>query len=137
MKHPQTLTRMAAIVPLGVALTISAAVARDRPEAELAVAHAALEDARRAYAVQYAPVDYDAARSKLEAADQAAEKRDYDHARRLAYEAESDARLANVRAQAAVAQQGLAQVQLGLGTMQQGMPAGSPGDMPPPPMPER
>jgi hypothetical protein len=131
MKPLRTLT----LVPLGIALMIGAAAARDRPEAELAVAHAALDDARRAYAVQYAPVDYDAARSKLEAADQAATKRDYDHARRLAFEAEADARLANVRAQAAVAQQGLAQVQLGLGTMQQGLPAGSPGDLPPPPMP--
>lgn len=119
-----------AFVPLGLCLMTGAAIARDKPDAQLAVARAALEEAQRSYAAQYAPVEYDAARSKLETAEQANEKRDYDHARRLAVEAEADAKLADVRARTAVAQQGLAQVQLGLGTMQQGMPDAT-GAMPP------
>ncbi len=85
----------------------------DRPDPQLAVARSALDSAQRLSAAQYAPVPYQTARSKLDAAEQAVQKGDNDKARRLAVEASADAHLAEVTAQAAAADQNLAQIQAG------------------------
>jgi len=126
------ITRLVPVLPLALLLLSASAIARDKPDAQLALAKAALDEAQRSYAVQYAPVDYEQARAKLDAAQRAADKRDYDHARRLATEAEADAKVADVRARAAVAEQSVSQVQMSVGTMQQGMP-GDPDAVPPRP----
>jgi len=80
------------------------------PPSELAVAASTLQDAERAGAVQYAPVELNRAREKVASAQNAMRQENYQDAQRLAAEAEADARLASVKAQAAQAEQALSTV---------------------------
>jgi Domain of unknown function (DUF4398) len=80
------------------------------PPPELAVAASTLQDAERAGAVQYAPVELNRAREKVAFAQNAMRQENYQDAQRFAAEAEADAKLAAVTAQAAQAEQALAAV---------------------------
>lgn len=89
------------------------------PPAEITVAGARVADAERAGAAQYAPVALDRARSKLAQANAAAEADESKTARRLAEEAAVDARLAQVRAQAKVAEESAQAAQKSVGTLRE------------------
>jgi len=75
------------------------------PIDKLAVAKSSVERAEQAQAGQFAQVELNSARSKLAAAQSAADKRDADVAARLADQAEVDAQLAEVTARARQQQQ--------------------------------
>lgn len=75
------------------------------PTAQLGASTQAVLTAERAGALQYAPVELQAARDKLAAADQAMRADERTRARHLAEQAQVDAELATVRSQRAVAQQ--------------------------------
>lgn len=72
--------------------------------ADVAVSSAAVDNAVGAGGVRYAPLEMDAARSKLAAANQAIAAKDYQRARELAAGAQADAKLAQSMANSAKAQ---------------------------------
>lgn len=72
--------------------------------ADVAVSSAAVDNAVGAGGVRYAPLEMDAARSKLAAANQAMAAKDYKRARELAAGAQADAKLAQSMANSAKAQ---------------------------------
>lgn len=87
------------------------------PTGEVAVANARIGDAERNGAVQYAPVELNDARTKLAQAEAAMRDHNYEHATRLAGEAEADARLADVKARAAAQQKAAGTVQQDMQTL--------------------
>jgi hypothetical protein len=97
---------------------LSACASAQPPTAQLAVAGSTLSDAERAGAVRDAPVELNLARQKLAAAQAATRQENYDEARRLATEAEADAKLAEVKTRATLAEQSAAAVQRGATTLQ-------------------
>jgi hypothetical protein len=101
----------AAVLALGACATPRHEVA------EVARAHTLVDQAEQAGAQQYASADLEAARNKLQ---QANDKRtDHDDAVRLADEAGADAEVAIARARAGKAQAALAQVNAGNDTLRQ------------------
>lgn len=95
--------RAAAI--LSASLGLAACASEAPPTAQLGASAQAVQNAERAGALQYAPVEFQSAREKLGAADNAMRADDRTKARRLAEEAQVDADLAAVRAQRATTQQ--------------------------------
>lgn len=81
------------------------------PREELAAAELAVQQVEESAASEYAPDDARKARNKLEAAQDAMQREDYITARRLAEQALVDARLADVREDAARSGEILAQSQ--------------------------
>ena len=79
-------------------LSVAACASAPRPDAELAAARAALLQARP-LAQEYAPAELAAAHAKLSAAEQAAARDERTRARRLAEQAEVDAKLAQAIAE--------------------------------------
>ncbi len=75
------------------------------PPPELAVANAAVQDAERAGAVNYAPLELNRARNELARANEAMKQDHPKEAQRLASEADADAKLAAVKARATEAEQ--------------------------------
>lgn len=94
---------------LGMGLLV--ACAGDPPTDQLAVASVAVNAAETAGAVQYAPLEMRTARDKLEQARQANINKDYEDAKRLAQQAEWDARLAERKAQTAKAERAAEEAQ--------------------------
>jgi hypothetical protein len=88
------------------------------PTEELALARAAVEQAQQP-AARHAPDQLLSAQRKLAAAEAAARDEKYDEARRLAEEAEADARLAWAIAESSQARQSLKQVQESIATLKQ------------------
>ncbi len=74
------------------------------PTEQMAVSKSAIANAVSAGGSEYAPVEMKAAQEKMERANQAMQKEDYENARRLAEAAQADARLAEKKAQSAKAQ---------------------------------
>ena len=74
------------------------------PTEQMAVSKAALANAVSAGGNEYAPVEMRTAQEKMDRANRAMEKEDYENARWLAEEAQADARLAEKKAQSAKAQ---------------------------------
>lgn len=91
-----------------------AGCAGDPPTAQMAVTDQAVTAAETAGAVEFAPLEMKSARDKLEAAEKAEADKDYDKARRLAEQAEWDARVAERKSQAAKAQRALQDAQKGV-----------------------
>jgi len=83
-----------------VAFGIVACASAPMPVDKLAVAKSSLERAEHAQAAQFAQVELSAARTKLAAAQAAADKHDADIAARLADQADVDAQLAESTARA-------------------------------------
>lgn len=81
------------------------------PEAQLSRAQLAVDRAVAAQAGTHSPTELSRAQSELTAARKAIEDEDYTTARRLADQAEADATLAETRAQAAVENQNLEEMQ--------------------------
>lgn len=71
---------------------------------QMAVSRAAIANATSAGGAEYAPMEMRAAQDKMDRADRAVAKEDYDGALRLAEDAQVDARLAEKKANAAKAQ---------------------------------
>jgi type IV pilus biogenesis protein CpaD/CtpE len=88
------------------------------PIAEMAAAKAAVERAEQP-AARHAPDELLAAQRKLTAAQAALRSEDFERARRLAEEAEMDARLALAIAESTQARQSLEQVREGIATLKQ------------------
>ena len=78
------------------------------PSEQLAVSKTAVEQAQRAQAGDYAPIELKQAQDKLNLAQAAVQKEDYVTAGRLAKQAEVDARLAETKAHSARAQNAVA-----------------------------
>lgn len=95
-------TKLAAVVLGGVLL---AGCAANPPKEQFAVTESAVRGAMSAEATQYAPVEMRAAQDKWREAELAMQKENYDEARRLAEQAEWDARVAERKARAVKAQQ--------------------------------
>src|ERR1700674_301190 len=74
------------------------------PTEQLAVSRAALASAVSAGGNEYAPVEMRTAQEKMDRANRAMDKEDYENARWLAEEAQAEARLAEKKAQSAKAQ---------------------------------
>jgi predicted S18 family serine protease len=80
------------------------------PEAEVAQASAAIDQALQAGARDHAPIEIKSARQKLQQAHAAVASEYYDIARRLAEQAEIEAELAQAKSQSAQAQLAVQQV---------------------------
>jgi Domain of unknown function (DUF4398) len=87
----------AAVVTSGCATT-------PPPTEQIAVSKSAIANAVSAGGSEYAPMDMKTAQEKMDRADRAMDKKDYDDARWLAEEAQVDARLAEKKAQSGKAQ---------------------------------
>ena len=74
------------------------------PTEQMAVSKSAIANAVSAGGAEYAPVEMRGAQEKMNRADHAMNKKDYEDARMLAVEAQADARLAEKKAESAKAQ---------------------------------
>jgi len=101
-----------AAVALGGLLLVGCA--GNPPNEQFAVTESAVRSAVSAGATQYAPVDMRAAQEKWKQAELAMQKENYEEARRLAQQAEWDARVAERKAQAAKAQKAVEDAQKGI-----------------------
>lgn len=97
-----------------IAFFIVACASAPMPTDKLAVARSSLERAEQAQAGQFAQVELSAARSKLEAAQAAADRRDAELAARMADQADVDAQLAESTARARQQQQLASEMDAGL-----------------------
>lgn len=84
----------------GLALVIVACASAPMPVDKLAVAQTSVQRAEQAQAAQFAQVELNTARNKLNAAQAAADKHDGEVAARLADQADVDAQLAEATARA-------------------------------------
>lgn len=87
------------IIVLGSIMAL-AGCAGNPPTSELAVATQAVNAADTAGGAEFAPVEIRSAREKLRAAEKAVNEKEYDKAKRLAQQAEWDARVAERKSQA-------------------------------------
>jgi len=110
-RRSQGLSFALTLVALGAGLS---ACASERPTAELDAARQAINAAERSGAVEYAPVDLNNARVKLDRAQGAANQSENRTARRLAEEAQIDAEVAGAKAQTVSAQRALQQIREGM-----------------------
>lgn len=100
------------------AFLLAACASMPPPVAELAAARTAVSQAKPA-GVRHAPQQLRAAQDKLERAQTAMANEEYERARRLAEQAEVDARLAWSMAEAEQAREALAEVQQATQTLKQ------------------
>ena len=101
------------------ALGALAACAQDVPESQLSRAQVAYDRAVAAQAGARSPAELARAQAELQGARAAIDKEDYTQARRLADQAEADARLAESRAQAATEAENLSQLKGTVNKLQQ------------------
>ncbi|HZX31421.1 MAG TPA: DUF4398 domain-containing protein [Rhodocyclaceae bacterium] len=92
-------------------LLLAGCASPPRPDAQFAVSRSAIEEALGAGATQSAPLELQHARDKMARADAAVDAKNFEDARRLAEEAEVDARLAAAKARTARAQLAVAEIQ--------------------------
>jgi Domain of unknown function (DUF4398) len=104
---------MLGMLALGALIGTSARAAR-APTEQIAVARAAVADAISAGGAEFAPGALVVAQDKLNRGAAAMQARQYDDARRLAEEAEVDARLAAVIARSAKTQRAVAEIESGI-----------------------
>ncbi|MGP0174837.1 DUF4398 domain-containing protein [Pseudomonas sp. NCHU5208] len=98
---------------LGSSLLL-AGCAGNPPSEQYAVSESAVNSAVSAGATEFAPVEMKAAQDKLKEAEFAMHDEDYEKARRLAEQAEWDARVAERKAQAAKAERALQDARQGI-----------------------
>ena len=89
---------------LATALLLAACANTPNPNAQIAVSRAALDDARSADATEFAPLQMKSAVEKMDYAERALRAKEPELARRLAEQAEVDARLAAAMARSAKSQ---------------------------------
>lgn len=95
---------------LALAALMSGCASFPPPTGQLAVSKAAVSNATAAGGNEFAPIPFRDATEKLEAAEQAMHKENYQQAQQLAEEAEVDAKLSTVTAGAVRAQKAVAQL---------------------------
>jgi len=86
------------------AIVIAGCASIPPPTEQMAVSKSAIANAVSAGGSEYAPVEMRTAQEKMDRANRAMEKEDYENALWLAEEAQADARLAEKKAQSAKAQ---------------------------------
>jgi len=106
------------MLALGGIAVLTACASVPPPTEQMAVSRAAVTDAQGAGAYDFAPVEMRTANEKLTRATAAMNQKDYVTARRLAEQAEVDARLAAATANSAKAQRALDEVQASIRTLQ-------------------
>jgi hypothetical protein len=89
------------LLPWALAMVLGGCASTPPPTAELAAAEAALQEAEREGAADFAPVELGFARERLSAAQAASEGRDHARAQQAAAQARIDAELALVKSRAA------------------------------------
>jgi outer membrane PBP1 activator LpoA protein len=104
MQNLKPLKNHAVYSAILAAILLAGCATSHEPTAELAVSRAAVADAIAAGANQVAPLDLASARDKIMAAERAIDEKNYDTARTLAMQAETDAKLAESKANAAKAE---------------------------------
>jgi len=105
MKNHSSYPLHGAIGAIGCAVVVIAGCASMPPPTEqIAVSRSAIANAVSAGGSEYAPMEMRTAQEKMDRADRAMDKKDYDEARSLAEEAQTDARLAEKKAQAGKAE---------------------------------
>jgi predicted transcriptional regulator len=96
---------------IGTALSLASCASKPPvPSEQLAVSKAAIEQAQQAQANNYAPVELRQAQDKLSQAQAAVQQENYEAAKRLAEQAEVDARLAETKAHSTRAQNAVAEI---------------------------
>lgn len=115
-----------------VLLTVAGCAGTPVPRAQLAVSQRAIEDAKTAGAAQAAPLDLQRAQDKLSRAQAATAEANNEQARRLAEEAEVDARLAAARARTARTREAAVEVQKSIRALRESAPADSGASNPAP-----
>ena len=110
LKNPKTLL---AVLVAGGALAL-AGCSGNPPTTQLAVATQALNAAETAGATEFAPVEMQAARQKMNAAEKADFEKDYKKAKELAEQAEWDARVAERKARAEKVQRSVQDAERGV-----------------------
>ena len=86
------------------AVVIAGCASIPPPTEQMAVSRSAIANAVSAGGAEYAPVEMRAAQDKMDRAGRAMQKEEFQDARRLAEEAQADARLAEKKAESAKAQ---------------------------------
>src|ERR1700686_2246624 len=94
-----------------LAVVIAGCASVPPPTEQMAVSKAALANAVSAGGNEYAPVEMRTAQEKMDRANRAMEREDYENARWLAEEAQADARLAEKKAQSAKAEKAASAMQ--------------------------
>jgi hypothetical protein len=105
------------IVIVGMVVGCAACASDPAPEAEVAAAQVAVDEAEEAIAPAQASGPYELARDKLERARDAMEDGENLEARRLAEQALADAQLAEAQARSTVAQQNPAELRASIETL--------------------
>ena len=95
------------------ALVVAGCASTPAPTEQMAVSKSAIANAVSAGGAEYAPVELKGAQEKMNRADHAMHKKDYEDARMLAVEAQADARLAEKKAESAKAQKAASATQDG------------------------
>lgn len=113
MKNARSITTLAALATLAVLTLGGCASTGDMPREEMAVARAAVDRAAGPAGAD-APIEVSQAREKLERANAAVARKDYDVARRLAQQAEVDANLAEAKSHSARSDRALLEVREGI-----------------------
>ncbi len=106
-------TALATMAALAVLTLGGCASTGDMPREEMAVARAAVDRAAGPAGAD-APIEVSQAREKLERANAAVARKDYDVARRLAQQAEVDANLAEAKSHSARSDRALLEVREGI-----------------------
>ena len=109
----QPLAMVAVVVALALVTLSGCASTGDMPREHLAVSRAAVDRATGPAGAD-APVEVSQARDKLERANAAVARKDYDDARRLAEQAEVDANLAEAKSHSVRANRALVEVREGI-----------------------
>lgn len=89
------------------------------PVAQLATTKAAISQAESENARKYAPVELNSAKEKLAQAEEAMRSKNHDQARRLAEQAEADAKLAESKAHSEKSMQAVEELQRSIRTLRE------------------
>jgi hypothetical protein len=89
---------------VAMAVAVAGCASVPAPTEQMAVSKSAIANAASAGGAEYAPVEMRGAQEKMNRADHAMHQKEYEDARRLAVEAQADARLAEKKAESAKAQ---------------------------------
>lgn len=110
---PRPFATLAVIIALAVLTLPGCASTGDMPREEMAVARAAVDRASGPAAAE-APIEVSQAREKLERANAAVARKDYDEAKRFAEKAEADANLAEAKSHSVRSDRALGEVREGI-----------------------
>jgi hypothetical protein len=111
-------------VAAALCLGLTACALTPPPTEQVAVARASLSQAQTAGANELAPLELTSARTKLEQAEAAMVRRDFERARQLAEEADVDARLALIKSESTRQQRAVAELRQSIDVLQQELQRG-------------